>query len=77
MNWQDADAKSRAAWFAFHGCMVAEGRAKFAAAVAEYAKLLADCNATERDLSAVTIADQGMSYFDAILADEVQRDLGV
>lgn len=77
MNWQDADARDRAAWFAFHGCAVAEARAKFAAAVTEYARTLANCNATERQLSAAQIFEQGLSYFDAILAEEVQRDLGV
>lgn len=77
MNWQDADARDRAAWFAFHGCAVAEARAKFETAVAEYARTLSACNATERDISAEDIAHQGLNYFDAILAEEVRRDLGV
>lgn len=77
MNWQDADAKSRAAWFAFHGWMIADARDRFRVFAEEYAKTLADCGATEHALSAEDILARGLESFDAILAEEVRRDLGV
>ena len=77
MNWQDADRTERMAWFNFHGAAFAAARAKFVAAALEYAREMRASEVTERDLSVDEIMAQGMDAFDAMLAEEVRRDLGV
>ena len=77
MNWQDADKADRTDWFNFYGQMVAEARAEFEFAAVRYATLLGECGATERELSGRDIVDQILDAADAMLAEEVRRDLGV
>lgn len=78
VSWRDMDRRSRAVWFNDHGDRFAQARGKFAEAAEVFARECVECGALENNtLSAEQVLNDIMDTADGVLAEEVQRWVGV